>query len=100
MTGLLLRDVFNFTAPPLLPLERGREACPLRFPKPHFASAEVKHPLFQPIDGFLHVLPVCAGKNDFKLLSAQLLVHASQSHSDKPVTTQRRPLEKSTRAGL
>lgn len=30
----------------------------------------------------------CAGKNDFKLLSAQLLVHASQSHSNKPVTTE------------
>lgn len=42
----------------------------------------------------------CAGKNDFKLLSAQLLVHASQSHSNKPVTTQSQQQEKSTRAGL
>lgn len=63
------------------------------------ASAEVKHSHFSLSRAF-SMCCQCAGKNDLKLLSAQLLVHASQSHSDKPVTTQRRLLEKSTRAGL
>lgn len=63
------------------------------------ASAEVKHS-HSSLSRAFFMCCQCAGKNDFKLLSAQLLVHASQSHSDKPVTTQRRPLEKSTRAGL
>lgn len=86
---------------PLLPARRRQPGLPRAVPvaQRDVASAEVKHSRSSLSRAF-SMCRQCAGENDFKLLSARLPVHASQSHSDKPVTTQRRPLEKSSRAGL
>lgn len=87
MKGFLLRDIFNLTS------------SVASVAKLDVASAEVKYSNSSCSRAF-SLCCQCAGKNDLKLLSAWLLVHASQPHSDKPVTTQRPSLEKSTRAGL
>lgn len=94
----LLRAVFNSASSLSSPL-------PVHLPivapivRLDSVSAEVKRSHSNLLRAF-SMCCQCAGKNDFKLLSAQLLVHASRSHSNKPVTTQSQLLEKSTRAGL
>lgn len=104
LKSVLLQGVFNsassLSLPPLL---YSAEAANLPIVAPvdrlDSVSAGVKHSHLNLLRAF-SMCCQCAGKNDFKLLSAQLLVHASRSHSNKPVTTQSQLLEKSTRAGL
>lgn len=88
LKGFLLKDILNILLSPPPSHQKRQEGLPAAAPVAELdaASAEVKHSPSS-LSRASSMCCQCVGKNDFKLLSSQSLVRASQPHSDKPVTT-------------